>query len=67
MHAQLASLKQKLDELIRLTHHLRGENVVLRQNLVLAENDKRELQKRIDLAATKVEALIVRKKETSLA
>jgi len=65
MYAQLKSLEQKLDELIRLTHNLRGENFALRQKIVLAENDKQELQKRIDLAANKLETLIERKKETS--
>ena len=65
MYAQLKSLEQKLDELIRLTHNLRGENFALRQKIVLAENNKQELQKRIDLAANKLETLIERKKETS--
>ena len=65
MYAQLKSLEQKLDELIRLTHNLRGENFALRQKIVLTENDKQELQKSIDLAANKLETLIERKKETS--
>ena len=65
MYAQLKSLEQKLDELIRLTHNLRCENFALRQKIVLTENDKQELQKRIDLAANKLETLIERKKETS--
>ena len=46
MHAQLKSLEQKLEELIRLTHNLRGENFALRQKLVLVENDRQELKKK---------------------
>ena len=67
MHAQLKSLEQKLEELIRLTHNLRGENFALRQKLVLVENDRQELKKRVDIAATRLTALIERKKEASIA
>ena len=46
MHAQLKSLEQQLDELISLARNLRGENLTLRQKLLLAENEKQKLEKK---------------------
>ncbi|MBA4740149.1 MAG: DUF904 domain-containing protein [Burkholderiales bacterium] len=63
MRAQLKALERKLDELISLTRNLRGENFTLRQKLVLAEHEKQELAKRINLAASKLESMISRQNE----
>lgn len=66
MHAQLKSLEQQLDELIRLTRNLRGENFSLRQKLVLAENEKQELNKKIDRAASKIENILLQEDDKGL-
>lgn len=66
MHAQLKSLEQQLDELIRLTRNLRGENFSLRQKLVLAENEKQELNKKIDRAALKIENILLQEDDKGL-
>ena len=63
MRAQLKALERKLDELISLARNLRGENFTLRQKLVLAEHEKQELAKRINLAASKLESMISRQNE----
>ena len=46
---------------MRLTHDLRGQNFTLRQKIVLVENEKQKLQKRITLATSKVEELLEKK------
>ena len=66
MHGQLKSLEQQLDELIRLTRNLRGENFSLRQKLVLAENEKQELNKKIDRAALKIENILLQEDDKGL-
>ena len=58
MLTQLKALEEKIHELMRLTHDLRGQNFTLRQKIVLVENEKQELQKRITLATSKVEELL---------
>ena len=60
MHAQLKSLEQQLDELISLARNLRGENLTLRQKLLLAENEKQKLEKKINLATSKLENMLHR-------
>ena len=58
MLTQLKTLEEKIHELMRLAHDLRGQNLTLRQKIVLVENEKQELQKRITLATSKVEELL---------
>lgn len=58
MHAQLKSLEQQLNELISLARNLRGENLTLRQKLLLAENEKQKLEKKINLATSKLENML---------
>lgn len=58
MHAQLKSLEQQLDELISLARNLRGKNLTLRQKLLLAENEKQKLEKKINLATSKLENML---------
>jgi len=58
MHTQLKSLEQQLDELISLARNLRGENLTLRQKLLLAENEKQKLEKKINLATSKLENML---------
>ena len=65
MRTQLKSLEQKLDELIRLTRNLKGENFTLRQKLVSVENEKQRLEKIINRATSKVEGLMRQKTKKS--
>ena len=65
MLAQLKSLERKLDELIRLTRNLKGENFTLGQKLVLVENEKQQLEKIINRATSKVEGLMRQKTKKS--
>lgn len=58
MHAQLKSLERQLDELISLARNLRGENLTLRQKLLLAENEKQKLEKKINMATSKLENML---------
>lgn len=58
MHAQLKSLERQLDELISLARNLRGENLTLRQKLLLAENEKQKLEQKINLATSKLENML---------
>ena len=66
MLTQLKTLEEKIHELMRLTHDLRGQNFTLRQKIVLVENEKQELQKRITLATSKVEELLDQTTEADL-
>ena len=66
MLTQLKTLEEKIRELMRLAHDLRGQNFTLRQKIVLVENDKQELQKRITLATSKVEELLEQTIEADL-
>ena len=65
MHAQLKSLEQQLDELIRLTRNLRSENFSLQQKLVLSENQIQELEKKINRAASKIETILLKHNDQS--
>ena len=66
MLTQLKTLEEKIHELMRLAHDLRGQNFTLRQKIVLVENEKQELQKRITLATSKVEELLDQTTEADL-
>lgn len=66
MLTQLKTLEEKIHELMRLAHDLRGQNFTLRQKIVLVENDKQELEKRITLATSKVEELLEQTIEADL-
>ena len=63
MHAQLKSLERQLDELISLARNLRGENLTLRQKLLLAEDEKQKLEQKINLATSKLENMLHRHDE----
>jgi len=60
MEADLKALEDKLTQLIALCQLLRSENLELRQELVQAHDETRQLKDNMALASTRLEALIER-------
>lgn len=60
MEADLKALEDKLTQLIALCQLLRSENLELRQELVQAQDETRQLKDNMALASTRLEALIER-------
>jgi cell division protein ZapB len=58
MHAQLDALEDKIRQVGELCHMLRQENITLRQQLVAAQQDNKQLTTRLDAAKTRLEALL---------
>ncbi len=58
MHAQLDALEDKIRQVADLCHMLRQENIALRQQLVAAQQDNKQLTTRLDAAKTRLEALL---------
>lgn len=58
MHAQLDALEDKIRQVAELCHMLRQENIALRQQLVAAQQDNKQLTTRLDAAKTRLEALL---------
>ena len=60
MEAEFNSLESKVAQFVALCERLRAENVVLRQQLVTAQNDAKRLSDKINGAKTRLEGLISR-------
>lgn len=60
MEADLKVLEEKLAQLIELCQLLRSENLKLRQELVQAQDETKQLKENMALASTRLEALIER-------
>ena len=58
MHAQLDALEDKIRQVAELCHMLRQENITLRQQLIAAQQDNKQLTTRLDAAKTRLEALL---------
>jgi cell division protein ZapB len=58
MHAELDALEHKIRQVAELCHMLRQENVALRQQLVAAQQDNKQLTTRLNAAKTRLEALL---------
>ena len=58
MHAELDALEDKIRQVAALCHTLRQENVALRQQLVTAQQDNKQLTARLDAARERLEALL---------
>lgn len=58
MEAELKSLENKLEQLVKLTQQLRAENHQLRQDVASALNANRKLEDKIGGAAARLEALL---------
>jgi len=58
MHAELDSLEAKIRQVAELCHTLRRENIALRQQLLAAQQDNKQLTTRLDAAKTRLQALL---------
>jgi cell division protein ZapB len=66
MDADLKSLENKLSQLITLCQTLRAQNADLRQELVQAQSETKQLKDNIALVSTRLEAVIERLPEESV-
>ena len=60
MEQQLRQLEARVDELLRISAHLRQENRLLRERETRLLDDSAQLVKKNDLAKARVEAIITR-------
>lgn len=58
MHAELDALEDRIRQVAELCHALRQENVTLRQQLVAAQQDNKQLATRLDAAKARLQALL---------
>jgi cell division protein ZapB len=58
MHAELDTLEAKIRQVADLCHTLRRENIALRQQLLAAQQDNKQLTTRLDAARTRLHALL---------
>jgi cell division protein ZapB len=58
MHAELDTLEAKIRQVAELCHTLRRENIALRQQLLAAQQDNKQLTTRLDAAKTRLHALL---------
>ena len=58
MDAELRSLEDKVNQVVKLCQRLRSDNHDLRQQLASALNDNKQLAEKIGVASTRLEALL---------
>jgi cell division protein ZapB len=58
MHAELDTLEAKIRQVAELCQTLRNENIALRQQLLTAQQDNKQLTTRLDAAKTRLQALL---------
>lgn len=58
MHAELDALEDRIRQVAELCHALRQENLALRQQLVAAQQDNKQLATRLDAAKARLQALL---------
>ena len=58
MHAELDTLEAKIRQVAELCQTLRNENIALRQQLLAAQQDNKQLTTRLDAARTRLQALL---------
>ncbi len=58
MHAELDTLEAKIRQVAELCHTLRRENIALRQQLLTAQQDNKQLTGKLDAAKTRLQALL---------
>ncbi|MDB5809598.1 MAG: hypothetical protein JWN94_1720 [Betaproteobacteria bacterium] len=58
MDAELKSLEDKINQFVALCQRLRAENHGLRQQLVTAQNENKQLNEKIIDAKTRLETLL---------
>ena len=60
MDTELESLEKKVDQLLRMYQDKQLENVILRQQLSETDRKNKKLTAKIDIAADKLEAIMVK-------
>jgi cell division protein ZapB len=58
MHAELETLEAKIRQVAELCHGLRRENIALRQQVLTAQQDNKQLTSRLDAAKARLQALL---------
>ncbi len=58
MEAELTTLDEKISQLVQLTLELRKDNSRLRQDLASIEAENKRLSGKVDIAKTRLEALL---------
>ncbi len=58
MHAELDTLEAKIRQVAELSQTLRQENIALRQQLLTAQQDNKQLTTRLDAAKVRLNALL---------
>jgi len=58
MHAELDSLEDKIRQVAELCHTLRRENIALRQQLLTAQQDNKQLTTRLEAAKSRLLTLL---------
>jgi len=58
MHAELDTLEAKIRQVAELCHTLRKENIALRQQVLAAQQDNKQLTARLDAAKLRLQALL---------
>ncbi len=58
MDAEFDTLDGKIDQFLQLCQRLKSENRELRQQLVSAQNDVKQLEGKVDGARARLEALL---------
>ena len=58
MHSELDTLEAKIHQVAELCQALRRENIALRQQLLAAQQDSKQLTARLDAAKTRLNALL---------
>jgi len=58
MHAELDTLEAKIRQVADLCQSLRRENIALRQQLLVAQQDNKQMSTRLDAAKARLQALL---------
>lgn len=58
MRAELETLEAKIRQVAELCHTLRQDNIALRQQLLAAQQDNKQLTTRLDAAKARLQALL---------
>ena len=58
MHAELDTLEARIRQVAELCHMLRQDNIALRQQVLAAQQDNKQLTTRLEAAKTRLQALL---------
>jgi cell division protein ZapB len=64
MESELSALEEKIDQFVRLCQQLRSENIQLRQQLASVISENKHQVEKINTAASRLEALLIRLPES---